>query len=220
MTQTQERRPVTTPEHQPGYSRRSSFFFDQLHDLESAAYDANPLSIWDCKAVTEELSAKLPTYKGPVNPAAFERWATKLVIKEAQRYQILDAILSQHGRVIHKAIKTRRWAWVRSTARWSTRICAGPWPTSSSQRHMTLQKRDGEAIHPALRSRRESRPPVLPQPQQPPPQAQPSAHRKRPALRIERGNDRGGTRLRADRPNGLSLKCRPDSLPRSRSLLK
>jgi hypothetical protein len=80
------------------------YLFTHYGILEEAAYDTHQLSVWDCKAVLELLSSKLPTYKGPVNAAAFERWATKLVIKEAERYKILDDILSKYELLIHKAI--------------------------------------------------------------------------------------------------------------------
>lgn len=81
------------------------FFVNQYSNLEAVAFDAYPgLTVWDCEKVMAFLESRLFAYKGPLDAAAFEKWAAKIVTKEAQRFEITLRILVEHKNVIHKAI--------------------------------------------------------------------------------------------------------------------
>jgi hypothetical protein len=51
------------------------------------------------------LASKLPSYRGPLTADAFERWATKIVTKEAARYSIATEIITKNGFYIRTAIR-------------------------------------------------------------------------------------------------------------------
>jgi hypothetical protein len=85
-------------------------------NLQSVAYEAYPhLMVFDADKIMTLLAERLHKFKGSLddNGVSFEKWATRWVSKEAQRYKILAEILAEHSGIIHKSIQDNLWTSVQ-----------------------------------------------------------------------------------------------------------
>ena len=79
-------------------------------NLTAAAFDAYPQLLYSQpESIVGTLYGSLKRYGGPAEETSFLKWATRFVIKEAQRYKITTEILVEHNDVIHAAINKCLW---------------------------------------------------------------------------------------------------------------
>src|SRR5260370_36364206 len=82
-------------------------YFIEYTNLQSSAFGSYAgLDACQCGGVMEELASGLHKYRGPLDDggASFEKWSSRHVAKEAQRYRLLMECMTTYRRGIYDAI--------------------------------------------------------------------------------------------------------------------
>lgn len=89
---------------------------DNQSELNEAIYEAHPskqLLATDTEAILQTLAEQLAQYTGPIEPQPFLRWAIGFVTGEAASYKTVTDILSEHGSLIKRTIRSELWRFTR-----------------------------------------------------------------------------------------------------------